>query len=91
MNPAFERELLRLLENVPAETPELYIDWCERDSVSKEESMDVAATLNRLVPKIRSAGLKLTAVELPGGYGWETFTTQTEAILSRFLPFSKDP
>lgn len=91
MNPAFERELLRLLESVPAETPELYIDWCERDSVSKEESMDVAATLNRLVPKIRSAGLKLTAVELPGGYGWETLTTQTEAILSRFLPFSEDP
>ena len=91
LNPAFERELDRLLESAPDDLPQIYIDWCERDSVSKEESMDLRESAKRLVPKLQAAGVELTAVELPGGYGWEMHTTQTEAILSRFFPLTESP
>ena len=88
MNPAFERELARLLENVTS-PPAVYVDWCERDSVALAESMDVKSSIERLLPRLRAAGGSVVGQELPGGYGWEMMSTQTEAILARFLPIDR--
>ncbi len=87
MNAAFERELARRLETTQS-PPRIYIDWCERDSVAMAEATVVTPAIQRLLPKLRSAGVTVTTNELPGGYGWEMFSTQTEAILSGFLPFT---
>ena len=35
--------------------------------------------------------IEVTTKELPGGYGWEMWSTQTEAILARFLPIGTAP
>ncbi len=89
INGALERELTRLLEKVVS-SPYIYIDWCERDAVSLAEATAVSPAIERLLPKLRAAGVRVTAQELPGGYGWEMFSTQTEAILARFLALPED-
>ncbi len=86
MNAAFERELARLLETTKS-PPQVYINWCEKDSVALAEATVVTPAIKRMLPKMRSAGVSVTTKELPGGYGWEMFSTQTEAIFSRFLPW----
>ncbi len=85
LNAAFERELERLL-TAGRDLPRIYVDWCERDSVAQLEATFVKEPVARLLPKLREAGADLFAHELPGGYGWEMFTTQTQRILERFLP-----
>ena len=87
MNAAFERELARLLETTES-PPQVYIDWCEMDSVALAEATVVTPAIKRMLPKIRAVGVSVTTKELPGGYGWEMFSTQTEAIFSRFLPWT---
>ena len=88
MNAAFERELDRVLEDLSS-PPRVYVDWCEHESVAHAEGMDVKPSVERVVKALRQAELDVTARELPGGYGWEMFSTQTEAILARFLPVSQ--
>ncbi len=89
LNAAFERNLERILESA-TDTPRVYIDWCARDSEAHLEATSVKEPVARLLPKLRGRGIDLFAQELPGGYGWEMFSTQTENILKRFLPLRSD-